>query len=323
VIRLKGVDIILTYECTGRCAHCCYRAGPGRDQTMGVSEVERYLAGVAGHPVEYILLFGGEPFICYDLLRTSVALAATLAKVLVFTNGSWATDSDTALRLLAGLQEAGLDYMLFSVDAFHQARVPLERIAVGIEAARDLRYSTIEIDNRYLGDPATGNNLNRHTRELMKRLAGLCDLGGVNVYSGPSHMVGRACDELSRYVPTHVAVPARCCLPDYLGGDLRAPTGVEIHPGGWVNLCGGLALGNANRTDLGEIVAAYDPTAHPIIEILLSDGPPGLRELARRHGYVSSSGYVDACHLCYEARRFLQPWYPDHLAPSSVYEDTA
>ena len=87
MIRLKGLDIVLTYECTGRCAHCCYRAGPGRNQTMRAKDVERYLAGAANHPLEYVLLFGGEPFVCFDLLKASVTLASSLARVLVFTNG--------------------------------------------------------------------------------------------------------------------------------------------------------------------------------------------------------------------------------------------
>ena len=116
-MNLKWLDIILTYECSGACAHCCYRAGPGANQTMTVAEVEDYLAEVAGQPLEGVLLFGGEPFLFYDLLRECIPLAAQLARVLVFTNGCWAADEDTARRLLGGLQEVGLHHILFSVDA--------------------------------------------------------------------------------------------------------------------------------------------------------------------------------------------------------------
>jgi hypothetical protein len=94
---------------------------------------------------------------------------------------------------------------------------------------------------------------------------------------------------------------------------------VEIHPGGWVNLCAGLALGNADRRSLGEILAGYDPHAHPIIRPLARSGPIGLLELARRHGYRQPARFVDGCHACYEARRFLRARYPDHLAPVHVY----
>jgi len=116
------------------------------------------------------------------------------------------------------------------VDAFHQAHVPLERIAIGIEAARELGYGTIEIDNRCLGEPDADNPFNRHTRQIMAHLAELCDLADVNVIQGPARMVGRAADRLSPYLATQAAPPTECPLPDYLGGDLTAPTGIEIHP---------------------------------------------------------------------------------------------
>ncbi|MGD2145019.1 MAG: radical SAM protein, partial [Anaerolineae bacterium] len=210
-MELRGLDIILTYNCTGRCKHCCYRAGPGQDATMTVEEVERYLTSVADQPLDGILLFGGEPFLTYDLLRACTHLAAPLAEqVYVFTNGSWATDPETARRRLAGLQEAGLDYILFSVDAFHQAHVPLERIAIGIEAARGLGYGTINVDNRCLGEPTMDNAHNRRTRANMACLAELCDLAGVMVYEGPARMVGRAADELSHPLPARETAAAHC-----------------------------------------------------------------------------------------------------------------
>lgn len=287
---------------------------------MIVSEVASYLEAVAGQPLEGILLFGGEPFLCYDLLRASIPLAATLAQQLyVFTNGYWATDPDTALQRLAGLQEAGLDYILFSVDAFHQDRIPLGRVATGIQAARTLGYRTIEIDNRFLGSPETDNTFNRRTRANMIRLAKLCDLSDVRVDQGPARMVGRAVDELSYYMASQGRPMDTCPLPDYLGGDLRAPTGVEIHPGGWVNLCAGLALGNVHQRPLASILADYDPGAHPIIRTLVDGGPRQLLELAQGYGYEPESAYVDGCHLCYQARRFLRPHYPDHLGPAHSY----
>jgi hypothetical protein len=319
-IKLKGLDILLTYRCTGHCVHCCYRAGPGRSETMTVAEVEGYLAAVANQPLEWVLLFGGEPFLLPDLLRASVALAAPLARVLVFTNGYWAKDTDTALQRLADLQQAGLDYIMFSVDAFHQAQTPLTRVAVGIDAARELGYHTIEIDNRCLEEPDADNCFNRRTRALMTRLAELCDLSGVNVLQGPSRVVGRAADQLSPYLGTQTTLPVKCPLPGYLGSDLRTPAGVEIHPGGWVNLCAGLALGNARQRPLNEILTGYDPDAHPIISVLTREGPAGLLRLAQRHGYSFAGGYADGCHLCYQARRFLRHDYPDHLAPTHPYE---
>jgi MoaA/NifB/PqqE/SkfB family radical SAM enzyme len=287
---------------------------------MTVEEVEMYLRAVADQPLEGILLFGGEPFLVYDVLQASLPLAASLApQVYVFTNGSWATDLATARGRLAGLQQAGLDYVLFSVDAFHQAHVPLHRVGIGIAAARALDYGSVEIDNRFLGMPEMDNAFNRHTLSDMARLRELCDLTGVTVHGGPARMVGRAADELSHLIPVEEAAADHCPLPDYLGGNLRAPTGVEIHPDGWVNLCAGLALGHAAERPIDRILADFDADAHPIIRELAAEGPAGLLRLAARYGFSAATRYVDGCHLCYEARRFLRPYYPDYLAPAHAY----
>lgn len=325
-IQLTGLDILLTYECTGRCAHCCYRAGPGQDCTMTRAEVENYMAAVASYSLNWILLFGGEPFLCYDLLRAAVASAAPIASVLVFTNGYWATGPATARSLLAGLQEAGLDHILFSVDAFHQAHVPLDRIAVGIEAARALGFGRVEIDNCFLDGREVDHALNRRTLENVARLAQLCDLDGVGVGQSTARMVGRAADRLPAVFPgrndgtaRHTSI-SECSLPSYLGDDIRAPTAVEIHPGGWVNLCAGVALGNVRDRPLKDILEGHDPNAQPVISTLAREGPAGLLELAQSHGYSSSGDYLDGCHLCYQVRRFLRPYYPDQLAPGHVYK---
>ncbi|MGC9530648.1 MAG: radical SAM protein [Candidatus Bipolaricaulaceae bacterium] len=318
-MQLEGLDILLTYECTGRCAHCCYRAGPGAGSTMTVEEVAGYLAEVEDRQLEWVLLFGGEPFVCYDLLRASVGLAVQLAEVLVFTNGYWATGPDAARRLLPGLQAEGLDHILFSVDAFHQEHVPVERIAVGIQAPKELGFSRVEIDSRFLSEPGDDNPVNLRTWSSLDRLGRLCELDSVAADRGPARMVGRAADLLTPRLASRPGPWRECPLPGYLGGDLRAPTTVEIHPGGWVNLCAGLALGNARQHRLSDIVAAYDPDSHPIVSVLAREGPSGLLRLARRHGLSPAEGYADGCHLCYQARRLLRPAYPRHLAPARPY----
>jgi hypothetical protein len=175
------------------------------------------------------------------------------------------------------------------------------------------------VDNRCLGQPDEDNASNRRTREIMEHLAQMCDLDGVQVYQGSSRMVGRAADRLR---PPAAAQPGsldKCVVPGWLGEDIRRPTTVEIHPGGWVNLCAGIALGNARQRPLDLILDVYDPHTHPIIGPLVREGPLGLLVLAERHGYAPEAAYVDACHMCYQVRRFLQPHYPGELAPAHVY----
>jgi hypothetical protein len=64
------------------------------------------------------------------------------------------------------------------------------------------------------------------------------------------------------------------------------------------------------------MLESYDPHAHPIIGPLVKGGPA---ELIRAYDLPHEDGYVDACHLCYEARCALRERYPDALGPPSVY----
>ena len=64
------------------------------------------------------------------------------------------------------------------------------------------------------------------------------------------------------------------------------------------------------------MLEAYDPSTHPVIGPLVKGGPA---ELVRGLRPAREDGYVDACHLCYEARRTLRERYPEALGPPTVY----
>jgi hypothetical protein len=42
-------------------------------------------------------------------------------------------------------------------------------------------------------------------------------------------------------------------------------------------------------------------------------------ELVKAHDLAREDGYVDACHLCYEARSALRERFPELLGPPTVY----
>jgi hypothetical protein len=91
---------------------------------------------------------------------------------------------------------------------------------------------------------------------------------------------------------------------------------VHIDGFGNVHLCQGLIIGNFASASLKEIFDGYDPHSHPIIGPLIAGGPA---ELIRHYKLPHEDGYVDACHLCYEARAALRERFPDLLGPPQVY----
>jgi hypothetical protein len=100
--------------------------------------------------------------------------------------------------------------------------------------------------------------------------------------------------------------------------ELGAPSRVHLDCYGRLHLCQGLTLGGGGPA---EAVAAYDPQRHPIASQLLDGGPYALGLYAAERGFELAPGYVDACHLCYRAREFLRPHFPELLGPDEMYGD--
>jgi len=97
---------------------------------------------------------------------------------------------------------------------------------------------------------------------------------------------------------------------------LAAPSRVHLDCYGRLHLCQGLCVGAGGPAGA---VADYDPARHPMVRRLLSGGPYALAQFAAERGFAIADGYVDACHLCYRAREFLRPHFPDLLGPDEMY----
>lgn len=326
-ISLKGVDFLLTYNCPAQCPHCSYRSGPGRGGRLKPADVDSWLAQIAGHPLEWIVFFGGEPVIYLEDLKTMIAAVPhhTDAQPQISTNGYWAYAWDAARDKLAELRAVGLDHIRFSLDAFHGGFVPPARVALGIRAAQALGYGTIGVDIQWIVAPDFDIPANASTRRMRDALADMVNLTDVEVINSRTHPVGRASEHLPALLRAAGKMPTGrchaeglCVSPYYLGENLREPYAVEIHPEGTVNLCPGIALGNAHHTRLDILLASYDYTKHPIIKTIVEEGPNAL--LAQAEGYTPLPDYIDQCHLCYEVRAHLHQNMPDLLGPPHIYD---
>jgi hypothetical protein len=102
--------------------------------------------------------------------------------------------------------------------------------------------------------------------------------------------------------------------------DLREPGRLHLDPLGNLHICQGISIGNLFERPLAEIVASYDPAAHPICSPLLEGGPAAL---VSEYNLSPKPTYADACHLCYESRLALRPRFPHILAPDQMYGQLA
>ena len=123
---------------------------------------------------------------------------------------------------------------------------------------------------------------------------------------------GRAAVKLIEGVELHPWCEFDQCPHEQLGD----PGRVHVDYLGHVHVCQGLTMGSLFERPLAELVAGYDPHAHPIVGPLLAGGPAALVE---QYGLPHDDAVVDACHLCYMARQQLRQRFPQWLTPGQMY----
>jgi len=295
-MRLTGLHLLLTYQCTSACDHCFVWSGPGQPGTMTRAQLRVILEeahGVGG--IEWIYFEGGEPFLYYALLVHGVQQAHAMGfRVGVVTNAYWATtaaDATECLRPFAG-KVADLSV---SSDLYHGDEKRSHRA-------------------RNAGDAAARLGIPFHVLSIAgpSVSASAVRVGQLQPGESAVRFRGRAVDKLVDRAA--LAESARFTSCPY--ENLRDPGRLHVDPYGLLHVCQGIVVGNLFEESLASICASYAPGAHPIVGPLLRGGP---LELARRYGVVHPPRVADACHLCTLARRSLRTRFPASLAPAQVY----
>ena len=322
---LTYLTLIITYKCSSRCVHCCLGAGPEFHEWMEAEEAEGYIAEVTrSNQITHMTLIGGEALL--DLERTiavgEIALRYGIPYVEINTNGSWAVDEEAALRVLRRVFDAGLNLSTISVDAFHEHYVPRKRVLCAMSAARRLGVD-LEGFGEILEAEDASNIYDKETRGITQWFH---ERGfAVRLERRLPHLVfqGRAANLAHEYQGPR-SIPEDTCagVPWFGTADFRRLGGIQIDVFGWIMVEHGICIGNARQRPIGEILIAYDPEAHPIIRVLMNEGPIGLTRLPEAEGFrLREEGYVDKCHLCHEVRTYLRPTFPEVLCPEHFYPE--
>jgi len=282
-MKLDGIHILLTYQCTFECDHCFVWGSPWQTGTLTLEQIKLILEQAKETGVESIYFEGGEPFLYYALLVRAVEMASMMGfSVGIVSNGYWAKTVDDALVWLEPF--AGkLDDLSVSCDLFHYSEEMLHQAGNAVKAAERLGIpvGTISVAQPEESDAA-----------VMFR--------------------GRAIEKL---VP-RATVQSWERFTECPHEDLRDPGRVHLDPLGNLHLCQGISIGNLFEKPLVEICAEYNPDAHPICGPLMNGGPVAL---VTEYGLSHESHYADACHLCYEARTALRVRMPEILGPDQMY----
>jgi hypothetical protein len=296
-VNLTGLHLLLTYQCNYECDHCFVWGSPSQEGTMTLAQVrDIYRQAQELGTVEWIYLEGGEPFLYYPIMVQAAREAAVLGfRVGVLSNAYWAGTVEDAVEWLQPL--AGLvQYLSISTDLFHYDEVMSTRARVAVAAAEQLNIPvdtlTCEVPEGVAGYPAQAV--------------------GEPVESGPIMFKGRAAVKLVEGVARSPWQEFTECPHERL----EDPGRVHVDHLGNLHICQGVTMGSLFKRPLAEIVATYDPQAHPIIGPLLAGGPAALVE---RYDLPHDEAYADACHLCYMARDVLRERFSEVLGPGQMY----
>jgi MoaA/NifB/PqqE/SkfB family radical SAM enzyme len=293
---LTGIHFLLSYQCTSECDHCFVWSSPRAGGTIRLETMLNVLdqAEELG-TVNNIYFEGGEPFLFYPLLLEGLrqAKARGFSTGLV-TNCYWATAEPDAALWLEPFKELEVADLSVSSDEFHSGEEKDPKPGFAVEAARKLGLDEAIIT---IDPPQT---------------CATPDEKGQPIVGGSVRFRGRAVEKLVADLPRRTWTEFNEC-PDE---DFLDPGRVHVDGFGNVHLCQGVLLGNLGQTRLKKLLEEYDPKSHPIIGPLVKGGPA---ELVRRYDLPHDEGYVDACHLCYEARVRLRERFPESLGPPLVY----
>ena len=292
-MKLDGLHILLTYQCTFECDHCFVWGSPWQTGVMSLARVEEVLHQAKDAGVSSIYFEGGEPFLYYVILVKGVHLAADMGfSVGIVSNAYWANsvaDAEEWLRPFVGR----LADLTVSSDLFHCNEVMGERPQNALVAAK------------WLGIPTGVITVAQPEVETKQSHGQIEDEAAVMFR-------GRAAEKLASRAEGHPWEGFDSCPHE----DLREPGRVHLDPLGNLHICQGLVIGNLFEKPLKQICEEYDADAHPICGLLLAGGPAAL---VSEYNLPYASAYADACHLCYEARAALRSRFPNLLAPDQMY----
>jgi MoaA/NifB/PqqE/SkfB family radical SAM enzyme len=308
-LDLHRLEFSVTYRCSAHCLHCqvedeLRRAEPASvDPDLGAGIVHRV---AQAYPLRSLMTFGGEPLL-YPEAVCAIHQAAReegIAHRSIITNAS-VPRSEAAFRALARrLVDCGVNAVLISVDAFHQACIPVEVVERNARALDDAGIEELVWNPCWVVSREHDNPWNQRTREVLDALSHLSAREDEGNVVQPD---GHARDSLAEFLPPKVPLPAGTCGDMPYTGPLDAIGSIGIEPDGAVTICHELAIGNAAHEDILDVLQRYDPHQIPETRALLEGGVAALVELARSRGIaLDPDGYYSVCDLCRSLRRQMR-----------------
>lgn len=168
--NLNRIEFVVTMACTGRCKHCSEGGHVGCTEHIDGEVAARAIKDIcANYKIESLMTFGGEPLLYpEDVCKIhKAAKEAGVPQREMITNGYFSKDKERIAEIAHKLAESGMNYILLSVDAFHQETIPLEPVVYFAECVR-AEGVAIKLSPAWLVSEEDDNPYNVKTRELLE-----------------------------------------------------------------------------------------------------------------------------------------------------------
>lgn len=317
---MKALTFIVTDKCNVTCDFCAPGCGPTLKNHLTSSQMIKIIEDISRSYILRLVVFtGGEPMLYWwEIQKTiaSVRKKSPIAAIRIVTNVSWATSVQKATAILGKLQAAGLTELNYSVDDFHQANIPEQRIINGVEAAHALGLPVLLAHKTY---PGSRTNHEYYEALLSRPILSIDSMTAsefedikLAISSGYTVPVGRgsenvfaenwipyryASDAGSKYCPTSWAMPCREVLNSF-----------TVTADGRLSPCCGLvdrsvrifSAGDVLQEDVVNVVEKY--CSSTLYNWLALEGPGAIRDFinAKHPLFQENAQYVQACQLCQE-----------------------
>lgn len=321
-LRASGgeLGIMTTHRCPIECRHCGILSGPRNFESMDLDVALRAIRDAAHlSPRPSTIVFtGGEPLMYPQRLEPLLEQCNRLGfSTRVVSNGFWARNRATGLRLMTRMRLAGLDAINFSADKYHLEFLDPEVLlaafditwAVGmpviVNMVMNTREDPVEAFCRLYGvDPARVRLFDED--ELSRQIAegSVPQDFGTRINLSYGRLVGHG--RAAEYPGEHLLDPlaAYAYTPCQEAGNRPV-----IYPDGTLQACccaGGrkstFTVGNLSESDLATLYNRMKGSTH--FAFINKFGPRALYEaMAEIHPdrFAGGSPWASICDVCIAA----------------------
>jgi len=311
-VNLKRIEFLVTKRCNANCRHCSVPVDPDcrDDRYWDVETVKASFRYLLDHyDILSVMAYGGEPILRIDDVVELFAIASDrrVPVIDLITSGyiSKTASKEEVRAVVDKLSESGIKRILLSVDAFHQERIPLEKVEWFVGRTSELGFCQILLHPAWIVSRGDDNPYNVRTDEILEKLSGKY---GIGVSEGniivPS---GRNRSNIGEYYQSvRHDLDKKCGSIPHTNPLDRVGT-IRILPNGAVNICRGITIGNIFAQSIGSILESYSPAKTPMASLMHAEGIRGLYNLALRNGAeIRQDEYYGLCDLCASCMSFLK-----------------